>query len=189
MKICSKCKVKKPGGEFYIDSRAKDGLCWCCKDCRKVYGRKYYNKNREHLILKASIVKHTDEYMQEYRERNKLKLRLYKRKYDTKRKSKNMQFRLSCALRSRLNKAIKNNQKSGSVIGDLGCSIEELKRWLEQQFRPGMGWKNYGKWHIDHIKPLSSFDLINKKQLKKACHWFNLRPLWAKENLSKGDKK
>jgi len=51
-----------------------------------------------------------------------------------------------------------------------------------------MSWGNYGEWHIDHIKPISSFDLTNEYELKKAFHYSNTQPLLAKENLSKGNK-
>lgn len=91
-------------------------------------------------------------------------------------------------LRRRLWKAIKYNQKSGSAIRDLGCSIKELKIYLESKFKAGMSWENYGEWHIDHVKPLSKFNLRNKEEFKKACSYMNLQPLWAKENLSKQDK-
>lgn len=93
-------------------------------------------------------------------------------------------------LRSRLNKALKGGYKIGSAIGDLGCTIEELKAHLESQFQEGMTWDNWSKdgWHIDHIKPLASFDLADEEDLKKACHYTNLQPLWAKDNLSKGNK-
>ena len=72
----------------------------------------------------------------------------------------------------------------------LGCTIGELKIYLEQQFKPGMTWENHiiDGWHIDHIRPLSSFDLTVLEQYKQACHYTNLQPLWAKDNLSKNDK-
>ena len=96
--------------------------------------------------------------------------------------------RLSRALRSRLRLAIKNCQKAGSAVRDLGCTINELKSYLQVQFRPGMTWDNWAidGWHIDHIKPLASFDLADREQFLQACHYTNLQPLWAEENLSKG---
>lgn len=71
------------------------------------------------------------------------------------------------------------------------CNVyktDELRAHLEAQFQAGMSWDNYGEWHIDHIKPLASFDLEDTDQLKLACHYTNLQPLWAKDNLSKGAK-
>lgn len=105
-----------------------------------------------------------------------------------KRRNIDIQFKLSKSLRSRLKSAIKYNQKVGSAVRDLGCSIEDLKKYLESSFQPGMTWDNYGQfgWHIDHIKPLYGFDLTNREQLLEACHYTNLQPLWWRENLSKG---
>lgn len=95
----------------------------------------------------------------------------------------------------RLSKLIKSSNKCGSAVRDLGCSIQELVVWIEDQFYKNkdgekMTWKNWKPdgWHIDHIVPLSSFDLTRPEQLKAACHYTNLRPLWAYENLSKGAK-
>jgi len=112
-----------------------------------------------------------------------------KREYDRERYSLNRdkpEFRLPFNLRSRLYQAVRNQQKSGSAVRDLGCSIEELKQHLESQFQEGMTWENYGQWHIDHIKPLASFDLSNREQFLQACHYTNLQPLWAEDNLRKG---
>lgn len=100
----------------------------------------------------------------------------------------NPNFKIASNLRSRLWAALKGNNKTGSAVRDLGCSIEHLRQWLEFQFQPGMTWDNYGKWHIDHIKPLASFDLTNRNQLKAACHYTNLQPLWAVDNLRKGSR-
>lgn len=104
------------------------------------------------------------------------------------RMSNDIHFRLKILLRKRLNAALKNNQKTGSAVKDLGCSIFEFKNYLEARFQPGMNWENQEQWHIDHIKPLSSFDLSNYEQLKIAAHYTNIQPLWAKDNLIKGAK-
>ncbi len=69
----------------------------------------------------------------------------------------------------------------------LGYSASELASHLEVLFQHGMGWHNRGKWHIDHIRPLSSFDLADPEQLKAANSLTNLRPMWAKLNLRKSD--
>lgn len=91
-------------------------------------------------------------------------------------------------LRSRFRLALKNNQKTGSAVKDLGCSITELKQYLEAQFQSGMTWDNHGEWHIDHIIPLASFNLMDKQQILKACHYTNLRPLWANENFKRNQR-
>lgn len=101
-----------------------------------------------------------------------------------------LQFRIKGNLRSRLRLALKNNQKNGSAVRDLGCSISFLILHLESKFNGGMNWNNYGKngWHIDHIIPLSHFDLTNREQFEKASHYTNLQPLWSWENISKSNK-
>jgi len=68
----------------------------------------------------------------------------------------------------------------------VGASISEARKHLEYQFKDGMTWKNHGEWHIDHRRPLASFNLLEKEGQKKAFHYTNLQPLWATENLSKG---
>lgn len=85
--------------------------------------------------------------------------------------------------------AIKVNAKSGSAVRDLGCSVDFLKTYLESLFQSGMSWDNWtlNGWHIDHISPLSSFNLSNRDELLKACHYTNLQPLWAKDNLAKSN--
>jgi transcription termination factor Rho len=61
-----------------------------------------------------------------------------------------------------------------------------LVPYLESKFEHGMSWDNYGEWHIDHIVPISIFNLENPEELQKACHYTNLQPLWAEDNLRKG---
>lgn len=95
-------------------------------------------------------------------------------------------FKLRMQLRIRINDAIRSDQKAGSAVRDLGCSIDFLRQYLEAQFQPEMSWDNHGKlWEIDHIRPLATFDLSVKKQFLKACHYMNLRPLLRSENLER----
>jgi len=147
----------------------------------------YYQVNKDKILTqkKDYYISNIDK-IKFYRNSNKNKIRQYSK---IKLKS-DIKFKLSTTLRSRLNVAIKNNYKSGSAVRDLGCTIEQLKVYLESKFQPGMSWDNYGLygWHIDHIKPLASFDLTDRKQLLEACHYTNLQPLWAKDNIIKRDK-
>lgn len=96
-------------------------------------------------------------------------------------------YRVMERLRGRI-KDLLGRDKPAAVSKSIGCTADELVNHLENQFQPGMNWDNYGfyGWHIDHILPLSSFDLTDLIQYKKACHYTNLRPLWAKDNLQKG---
>ena len=100
-------------------------------------------------------------------------------------------FRLIHNLRGRILAAIKNNHKSTHTLELLGCTPEEVKTHLENQFQKGMTWDSYGfyGWHIDHIIPLASFDLEDPKEQKKAFHYTNLQPLWAEDNLKKETKR
>lgn len=115
-----------------------------------------------------------------------------RRDYSSRRRKEDPQFRLKESLRSRLNLALRNNFKSGSAVKDLGCSINEFEKHLESKFQPGMTWENYGKepesWNIDHIMPLSAFDLTKRQHTVLACHYLNLQPLWFKDNVIKGNK-
>lgn len=105
-------------------------------------------------------------------------------------KNRDIEYKVANNLRCRLNMAIKNKSKAGSAVKNLGCSIEYFMKYIEQQFSEGMSWENWGRngWHLDHITPLSSFDLTDIEQFKLACHYKNYRPLWAKDNLKKASK-
>lgn len=98
---------------------------------------------------------------------------------------------------NRINLAINGRLNSGTILKYLGCSIDELKRNLEKQFYnhpetdEPMSWKNHGinGWHIDHIIPFATIkNMYDKRQIKKVCHFTNLQPLWATQNLRKGAK-
>jgi hypothetical protein len=98
-------------------------------------------------------------------------------------------YRISKTLRSRIGSAIRGKCKRGSAIRDLGCTTEEFKVYMSTKFKDGMSWDNWGVrgWHIDHIVPLSCFDLSDREQFLRACHYTNTQPLWAKDNLRKSN--
>lgn len=112
----------------------------------------------------------------------------YLREYNKARRQKDTNFKLLYNLRIRLRSALKQHAKHGSTINHLGCSIDEFKRHLESKFQSGMTWDNYGQWHLDHIKPLSSFNLQDVNEYIKAAHYSNIQPLWAEQNYIKSNK-
>ena len=157
------------------------------------YKKQWNINNSEEILVRRKKYREGNkekisEQKKRYRNNNKDKIAKYMRKYKYRRMKEDVGFYLRERLRTRLYNALKNNYKTGSAINDLGCSIKELMVYLESKFQSGMTWANKGKWHIDHIIPLSNFDLTDKKQLRKACHYSNLQPLWAIDNLKKGSK-
>lgn len=106
-------------------------------------------------------------------------------------------FKISSVLRARLNKALKakNAKKSNKTFELVGCTISFLMGYIESKFTQNMSWENHGvydvnkqTWHLDHIIPCASFNLLEEEEQKKCFHYTNLQPLWAKDNLSKGCK-
>jgi hypothetical protein len=91
-----------------------------------------------------------------------------------------------------IRQALKNNRKSPTAELLLGYTMDDLKIHLERQFTKGMTWQKYneGHIHIDHILPISSFDIKEVGDAEwKAC-WAitNLRPMWGHENIKKSNK-
>lgn len=169
MRTCSRCKLEKSTDEFSKNKSRKNGLHHTCKICQRQLDKQIYQKFKDKI--------------KERHRKNRTKLTAYIRN----RKHEDIHFKLACSLRNRLWSAIKNDQKRGSAVKDLGCSISELKTYLESKFQKGMNWNNWTNdgWHIDHIKPLSKFDLSNREQFLEACNYTNLQPLWSTENLTK----
>jgi hypothetical protein len=91
-------------------------------------------------------------------------------------------------MRGRLNHFLTKNNltKTNKTFEIVGCSPQFLKEYLEKQFIDGMTWENRSEWHIDHIIPLSSAK--TEDELYRLCHYTNLQPLWAEENLKKSNK-
>lgn len=193
MKQCSRCQKVKSKDEFYRRKTASDGLNPECKICKKQAEKQMYKQNKTKRLLQMTEYreKNRDALLRAQRESYKknAKSRVKKQsEYEKRRLLSDPLFRLKKNLRARLNVALRNRQKVGSAIQDLGCSIEDFRRYLESKFEPGMTWDNYGQWHIDHIVPLASFDLTKHDDLLKAVHFSNLQPLWAEDNFSKSNR-
>lgn len=159
-KKCIKCNENKKWTDFGINSKKTDRNNRC-RNCDSKKSTNYAKRNRE-------------------------KINERRKKY-----FKNNLFKLRITLSNRLNSCIRlffKKRKKDSSLKYLGCTLEFLTQHLESKFKEGMNWNNYGLygWHIDHIVPLSSAK--SEEDLYKLCHYTNLQPLWAKENLSKNNK-
>ena len=186
MKTCTKCNQIKPLTEYY---KKRKGLNSRCKHCCRAWRKKYRENNREKK--RACDKKYYENnpekkraYVKKYRENNRDKARAYlKRRYDT-----DIKFRTKTLLRTRIKDALKKKKKSSRSMELIGCSIQHFMKHIEKQFVPGMTWENHGEWHIDHMIPCASFDLEDPEQQRRCFHYTNQQPLWAAENISKGDK-
>ncbi len=107
-----------------------------------------------------------------------------------KKHRKKINYKLAANMRKTLSVALSENRiiKSKKTLDLLGCTIVKLKKYLKNKFKEGMTFENYGKWHIDHIKPITAFDLSDVSQQKECFNYKNLQPLWAKENIRKSNK-
>ncbi len=81
------------------------------------------------------------------------------------------------------NKGYKKNSKTAQI---LGCDFDTFKLHIERKFTNGMSWNNYGKWHLDHIYPISK--ATSEEMALQLNHYTNFQPLWAKDNICKKDK-
>jgi hypothetical protein len=196
VKQCKKCLINLPLDMYHVKSDAIDGLRTACKSCRSEERKQRYALNKEHE--KAICKQYAKNNINKVALKNKLwaqKNKQYIALREKEKRHNNINYKLIGNLRKRLNHALNKNQKSGSAIDELGCSIEELKIYLESKFEPWMTWDNYGKfdpnrktWNIDHIKPLALFNLSDLSQMREASHYSNLQPILAKTNFSKGAK-
>lgn len=184
-KTCKWCKQLKNLEYFNKHFKMPDGHLNKCKTCEKEYKKQYYKNNKpvkQKWDQEHKEQRNTYKRSKAYKEvRNKSRNERYKN---------DLQYKILHNLRCRLRTALKKNQKKSKTVDYLGCSIQFLKIYLESKFEVDMNWENWNHktWHIDHIRPLSSFDLTKENEIKKACHYTNLQPLWAIDNLYKSNK-
>jgi hypothetical protein len=167
-KRCPKCGKIKNVNEFSKSITNKDGVDSQCKDCKK----QYYQDNKEAING-------------------------YQCKWARLRRQTDPMFRLNQSISSAVNHALKSKggSKQGKRLKDiLDYTIQDLITYLESKFEDGMTWENHGnglgKWNIDHIRPISSFNFTSPddEEFKQCWALSNLQPLWWKENMRKGNK-
>ena len=161
----------------------------------KENARAEYRKNRETFLArkKADYQKNKEKRLastKAYALKNKEKMRIAKVKWSRNQMLVNCDFRIKKNMRERIRNAVKHSgaHKHFKAEDAVGCGVDDLKRHLESKFKEGMTWENYGKWHIDHVLPCASFNLLDPSEQRRCFHFSNLQPLWAKENLAKGSK-
>lgn len=180
------------------DRRAAMQKAWVRDNAEKVKGYKkawkernadsakeYYRANKE-LIKEKSRKRYeanknkAKEYGERYKSR-KRELRSIRRKTDPL-------YRVKNSLASSVRQAFKrvNYRKTEKTAHLLGADFSIVKEHIENKFTAGMSWTNYGEWHIDHITPLASAK--NELEVRRLCHYKNLQPLWALDNIKKGSK-
>ena len=202
---CSKCGIEKQTKDF---AKSKKYLKNYCKACDSKRASEYERNNREKAAISDKIYydaninkirKRSKDYSIKNRESISANKKIYfqsskEKIYDSRRKkiASDIKYKLNHSIRKRMCFSLRG-AKAGQRWEDLvGYSVDKLKKHLENQFSQGMNWSNYGKygWHIDHKIPIRAFNFKSPEDedFKRCWALENLRPLWAKENLSKGGK-
>jgi hypothetical protein len=178
-KKCKRCATLKPFSEFYKQSDKPNGMASHCKPCASEKHKEANKHNKEKRKITTS----------KYKKENREKIREADRIYTAKKRKEDPIFNIKSALRARI-VSVLGYKKTKQSIEYIGCTLDEYKVYLESKFQHGMTWENRGRfgWHIDHIRPLSSFDLSDPAEIEKAFHYTNTQPLWWIDNLKKSDK-
>jgi len=191
----NKERISAWGKKYYLENSKE--IKRKVKKRKKEKGKEYYNNSIE------KIREYTKEYYSrpevkkrqaEYYQKNKKKLRKKRNERSKKRYKNDLNFYLVEKLRSRIRRSVSraNVSKSNKLNELVGCSIYDLKKYLEKKFKKGMTWENRKSWHIDHIIPISYFvenyNFENEYVQKICFHYSNLQPLWKIDNEIKHDK-
>ena len=191
---CRRCGIEKPQTEYKPKHRR-------CKDCMKVINRErnresYQNnpKYREEQQKRSLKYMVENDYYSKWCEKNRDKVKEYnqkhkeyKRVWSQQKRKDDIQFRLKENIRTRIYQSVLNKSDSSRDI--LGCSIKEYIVYLGGMFDENMSWENYGTyWEIDHIKPISSFNLTEDTEVKDCFNYKNTQPLSVDENRKKSNK-
>lgn len=177
IKECKICKIVKSLEEFHTCGKYKETQYYRgeCTECSNNNRRGKNNDYSKEYNSRPAVKEKRKKYKQEIKKRaNYLEKQ---RNYDNIKYSTDPLFKLKKCLRSRIKSALMSNGwiKHNGTPEIIGCSYEEFKKYIENQFTEGMTWENHGKfWEIEHIKALGF--AITKEELYKLCHYSNIRP-------------
>lgn len=176
----------------YISKQNKDRY-QINKEKINEYSKEYYKNNKKKISDKSKeynkINKEKNSKREKkYRKNNKEKINNRRKQQYKNRKEIDPLYKLRCNIGSLILLNIKKQgyTKKSKTFEILGCTFEEFKQHLERQFTKGMNWENQGKWHLDHIYPVSLAK--DEQELIRLNHYTNFQPMWAKDNINKGNK-
>ena len=199
----------KPFDAFSKDKKGKYGYQYSCKECVKEYQKdnkekikeykKQYRQDNKEKIRKQNAQYHKEnreerlEWQKKYRQNHKEEISEYNKQYQRNRRVNDVAFALRNNVSTAIWKALNRNDgsKAGeSVMKYLPYTIDQLWEHLRSLYTEGMTDENYGEWEIDHIiaQSLLPFDSMDHPNFLKCWALDNLQPLWAEDNLRKGNK-
>jgi hypothetical protein len=191
-KVLSRQKASKEANrDRYLSS--KRASHHRTKEARKAARREYCSRTKEQAKLRYKRWlerkrEHFNAYQASYRKANLPTVRVWRRNT----LANNPQLRMRRAFSGRISRelSLRGRKKQGRVFEFLGYSRDDLVRRLESLFQSGMSWDNYGKWHVDHIRPVSSFAFtgLDDPEFRRCWALENLQPLWAADNIRKSNK-
>ncbi len=197
-KKCSKCGEVKPISECHKSKISNDGYNWRCKSCRNELNKKWYRKNKQVVrerMKKWRLVNKEKcrEISKKWRQKNILDVRKKESERQRERYKKNKNnpnYILNKKISNLIRQSLRGNKNGWHWEDLVGYTLEDLITHLENQFVDNMTWDNYGEWHIDHIRPIASFNFTSHKdkEFKECWALGNLQPLWAEKNLRKSNR-
>jgi hypothetical protein len=164
---------------------------------KKTSDKKYYESNKEKISeyysdWREDNKEYLKEYQKKWRENNVDKIRKTKRDYQQHLRDTDPTYKLISYFRTAIYQVLKesNVEKNKHYFDVLQYTPKQLIDHLELQFTDGMTWENYGVWHVDHIKPISSFSIVEMgdNEFMKCWCLNNLQPMWGEENIRKSNK-
>lgn len=177
--INKKCKANN--FEKYKKYQTEYHLKYSKENAKKIakYGKEWDEKNRKRL----------NERKKKYREGHREQIKIINKRCYQKNKNNPIK-KLNHNMSNSIGRSLKGNKNGYHWETLVNYSQEDLRKHVELQFKDGMTWDNYGKWHLDHKIPISIFNItgIKSKGFKKCWELNNLQPMWEKENISKHDK-